>query len=268
MVNDHNNKDMVKERKFPIMELFGPTIQGEGIMTGTITHFLRTGGCGLRCTWCDSMFAVMPKEIKKYRTMMTTWEIIEAIAALPKAPYLTLTGGDPCLHKHLGEVVSAAYHQGMRVAVETQGQEFPNWLMECDVITFSPKGPSSGNIVDAKELARYCVALGKQRQQRICIKVVVFNEHDFVYALDVFHMIPPIYYDAFYFTAGTPVLEHTTDQAAMDEIASARANAVLITQHAIAEGVLTACTTENFNDKVHIGCQQHVLLWPDKDQGV
>lgn len=267
------NNAQPKERKFPIMELFGPTIQGEGLMSGTVTHFLRTGGCGLRCSWCDSMFAVDPKQIKAGRTMMTTWEIIDAIAALPFAPYLTLTGGDPCLHKHLGELIMPLNKQGMRVAVETQGQEFPPWLMDCDVLTFSPKGPSSGNIVDPQALAQYCIALGKKRRQRVCIKVVIFDEHDFMYAMDVYRLIPPIYYDAFYFTAGTPIFQIPMYQLPQDEEDKAadmarRIDTILVQQYAIAEGLLAGCATNQFNDKVHVGCQQHVLLWPDKDKGV
>ena len=86
-----------------IMELFGPTIQGEGIMTGTVTHFLRTGGCGLRCSWCDSMFAVLPEEIKKYRRLMSTADILKELTALPYAPYVTFTGGDPCIQPLLGD---------------------------------------------------------------------------------------------------------------------------------------------------------------------
>ncbi len=247
------------EKHIQIMELFGPTIQGEGLMTGTVTHFLRTGGCPLRCSWCDSMFAVDPHEIMLHRQLMTTWEIIDAVMALTWAPYITFTGGDPCIQQRLGDIIPAMNAHGMRVAVETQGMYFPTWLLECDVLTFSPKGPSSGNVVEFRPLADYCMSLGKRRKQRVCIKVVCFDQEDFDYAMQCYDHIPEVYYDAFYFTAGTPI----------DRDASiGRAFGVLDSQILLAEQMLSTARTIKFNDKVHLGCQQHVLLWPDKDKGV
>ncbi len=42
--------------KIPVMEIFGPTIQGEGMVIGQKTMFVRTGGCDYSCSWCDSRF--------------------------------------------------------------------------------------------------------------------------------------------------------------------------------------------------------------------
>ncbi len=251
--------------KIQVMELFGPTIQGEGLMSGTITHFLRTGGCSLRCSWCDSLFAVLPKEIKKHRTLMGTGEILYALLALPYAPYVTFTGGDPAIQDRLGDIVPALNQQGMRVAVETQGMFFPSWFDNCDVLTFSPKGPSSGNIVAWKDLAHYCMDLGQRRKMQICIKIVVFNEEDFEYAMNVYEAIPAWAYDSFYFTAGTPPYP----DGPFDDAASAnRILDVVHNQTTLADLMLKATGMARFNEKVHLGCQQHVLLWPSKEKGV
>lgn len=43
-------------RKIPVLEIFGPTIQGEGMVVGRKTMFVRTAGCDYRCAWCDSAF--------------------------------------------------------------------------------------------------------------------------------------------------------------------------------------------------------------------
>ena len=45
-----------KRKRMPIMEIFGPTIQGEGMVIGRKTMFVRTGGCDYSCAWCDSAF--------------------------------------------------------------------------------------------------------------------------------------------------------------------------------------------------------------------
>ncbi|MBO1911807.1 7-carboxy-7-deazaguanine synthase QueE, partial [Microvirga sp. 3-52] len=42
--------------KIPVMEVFGPTIQGEGMVMGQKTMFVRTAGCDYSCAWCDSSF--------------------------------------------------------------------------------------------------------------------------------------------------------------------------------------------------------------------
>ena len=43
-----------KLSKIPVMEIFGPTIQGEGMVIGQKTMFVRTAGCDYSCAWCDS----------------------------------------------------------------------------------------------------------------------------------------------------------------------------------------------------------------------
>ncbi len=260
--------------KLQIMELFGPTIQGEGIMTGTVTHFLRTGGCSLRCSWCDSLFAVLPDEIKKHRTMMDVGEIYDKLTDLAWAPYVTFTGGDPCIQERLGDLIPRLNIQaGMQVAVETQGMFFPDWLSTVDVVTFSPKGPSSGNIVDITELVAWLDVHAK-RSFKVCIKIVCFDQADYKYALDVYNKIPARFYDAFYFTAGTPQHNqkpmYKLPETEEDKIekAARRVEEVLTIQQSLAWDMLRATGTTGFNEKVHLGCQQHVLLWPDKDNGV
>ena len=51
-----------RAKLIPVVEIFGPTIQGEGAEAGVPTHFVRVGGCDYRCIWCDTMYAVDPDD--------------------------------------------------------------------------------------------------------------------------------------------------------------------------------------------------------------
>lgn len=254
-------------KTIPIIECFGPTIQGEGIMTGTITHFLRTGGCPLRCTWCDSMHAVLPEEVKARADWLEVHEILNAIRSLPRAPWITLTGGDPCMHKGLGDLISAL--QGVEsythVAVETQGTLFPDWLVKCDVVTFSPKPPSSGNAVDIQGIVDYLDNV-RPKHQRICIKVVVDMDdpRDFEYAMQVYSAIKPQLIEGFYFNACSPVLVEGEPQTV--NAASIRALVTLDLYTQLAEFMCQQNIM--WHQKTYVGCQQHVLLWPQHNEGV
>ncbi|MEQ9446083.1 MAG: 4Fe-4S cluster-binding domain-containing protein, partial [Rhodospirillaceae bacterium] len=127
--------------KFPVIEMFGPTLQGEGPMIGVRTHFIRFGGCPYRCKWCDSLYAVLPEEVKKNATRMTAHEISERISKLDKSNWITLTGGDPVMYD-LNSVVEVLGDH--KLSVETEGALWHDWLKSVEQVVVSPKAPSSG----------------------------------------------------------------------------------------------------------------------------
>jgi len=255
--------------KIAITEAFGPTMQGEGLMTGTITNFLRTGGCPLRCTWCDSMHSVDPLLIKEHGTRMEMSEIMTLLSAMPWAPYLTLTGGDPCMHKQLGEVIPFMNGMNTRVAVETQGTLFPDWLHRCDVVTFSPKGPSSNNVVDPLPILDWInansVSSSRKRMFQVCIKIVIGCAEDLDYAIDFFNKTDYSLYDQFWFNSCTPnpgfEIEHTTD---------ARLFGLHMEMRKLVSETLMRVEDKSFvpNDKFRMGFQEHLFVWPTETMGV
>ena len=147
--------DQTEEKKFPVIEIFGPVIQGEGVMAGHQTNFLRLGGCDYRCSWCDTMYAVDPDQVKENSTMMSTNEIIAGLVDLHnKYPVATVTisGGNPCMHKIDG-VIHMLNEARWEIVVETQGTLWQDWLLGCALVTISPKPPSSSMLfVEAREL--------------------------------------------------------------------------------------------------------------------
>lgn len=257
-----------KVRRIPVIEIFGPTVQGEGLQTGHITHFLRTGGCGYNCTWCDSMHAVDPVQVKANRTMMSNEEICHVIETLPKAPWITLTGGDPCLHDFT-DIINWCHgpKPNMAVCVETQGEIWPEWLRICDLVTLSPKGPTSGNVTDittfCMELSRVWSYLG-----RVCIKPVVFNNDDLYYALELYRTLNslPISapYTAFHFQVGSPL---TADIAAgsYHEREEWKRDIILERYQWLVEQLMSHAHL--FDHRVAITPQLHTLLWPLQDRG-
>ena len=249
---------MSKKGKLPVTELFGPTIQGEGMMTGTLSHFVRTGGCGLRCSWCDSLGSVLPDEVKKNSQWVTPSEIIQAIQKLRPAPWVTLTGGDPCMHKGLEDVVVGLGLQGIYTAVETQGQLFPEWLRMVDQLTFSPKGPSSGNVVDVEPLVSW---LYDSPAKPTCIKIVIHSTDDLTYAGEVWEIMKGISYDQFWLSAATDTeLVHPHDRERLTLMGYRDLSDMVLNRSAeignyLPEGMLR-------DPRLHVGCQQHVLIWP------
>ena len=191
-------------RLFPIMEIFGPVIQGEGIMVGAQTMFVRFGGCDYRCSWCDSLFAVLPVEVKKGRTLMAPEQILEELLRLgPYCRTVTLSGGNPVLHD-LYELIELLREYNYQIAVETQGTLFQNWVAECDVVTISPKPPSSGMTFNSTQLDTYfrCVP-----STNMCIKVVVFDAADYEFAMSLYENYSKMGECDWYLQPGTTIME-------------------------------------------------------------
>ena len=273
---------MEKERRIPIIEVFGPTIQGEGLLLGYPTDFLRTGGCGYKCTWCDSMHAVDPAQVKQNRRMMTIGDILLELEQLPRAPWLTLTGGDPCMHD-LGGLQNWCWAQGIHVCVETQGEFFPTWLNTVDVITFSPKGPSSGMNTDIIHFREALLSLRKRTAAQIVIKVVVFNEEDLKYASTLYNALrvnngSPLY-QKFYFQVGSPLTSELPDPEVIvgedhsepkDVIVrrlkgTLKRETILARYEWLVSELLKQVHELDYNTA--ITPQQHVLLWPLEEVG-
>lgn len=167
---------------FPVVEVFGPTIQGEGELAGMPTAFVRFGGCDYRCTWCDSLHAVLPADVRR-APRMTATEIAAAVAQLPAGPeWVTLSGGNPALLE-LGGLVARLHAGGRRVAVETQGSVWRDWLADVDLLTVSPKPPSSGMATAEHEAeTRTFMLRAAAASPAAVLKVVVFDPPDYEWA--------------------------------------------------------------------------------------
>jgi 7-carboxy-7-deazaguanine synthase len=163
-----------------ISEIFGPTIQGEGPLIGRPTVFVRTGGCDYRCTWCDTLYAVLPEHHDEWE-FMTPAGIMTRVDQLAGGnPVLvSLSGGNPALQP-LAPLIALGRRNGHTFALETQGSVAQPWFAELDWMVLSPKPPSSGMATDWDAFAA-CLAAARGRPHCV-LKIVIFNDADYAYA--------------------------------------------------------------------------------------
>ena len=176
--------------KIPVLEIFGPTIQGEGMVVGQKTMFIRTAGCDYSCAWCDSAFTWdgSAKDQIRQMTPEDIWDELVAIGG-EKFSHVTISGGNPALLKNIEFLLSILKENGMRTAIETQGSKWQDWLLQIDEVTISPKPPSSTMKTDFHKLD---AIIQKLAGKDISLKVVVFDDHDFEYAVKMHERYPGV----------------------------------------------------------------------------
>ena len=163
-----------------ISEIFGPTVQGEGALIGRPTVFVRTGGCDFRCSWCDTLYAVLP-EYRHEWIAMTPARIMARVEELSDGrPLLvTLSGGNPAIQP-LGALIGLGRERGYDFALETQASLASPWFADLAWLILSPKPPSSQMSTDWTAFDA-CLAAAKDGPRTV-LKIVVFDEADYAYA--------------------------------------------------------------------------------------
>lgn len=114
-----------------ISEIFH-SIQGEGILAGVSSVFIRTSGCNLRCTWCDTPYTSWKPE----GTDQTVESILRVVGEYP-ARHMVLTGGEPMLFEESVALCDALRQLGHHITIETAGTVFRP--VACDLMSISPK---------------------------------------------------------------------------------------------------------------------------------
>lgn len=116
-----------------ISEIFY-SVQGEGILTGVPSVFVRTSGCNLRCRWCDTPYASWKPE----GTEFSPEEILAKVQSWPAAKHVVLTGGEPMVAKEANALVEQIRTAGYHLTIETAGTlALPE--AGCDLASISPK---------------------------------------------------------------------------------------------------------------------------------
>lgn len=113
------------------------SIQGESSYAGLPCVFVRTTGCDLRCSWCDSEFTF---------TGGTTMTVDQIMSEVEKhnCDLVELTGGEPLLQPEIYELATRLADAGHTVLIETGGHRDTSKLDPRVIRIMDLKCPASG----------------------------------------------------------------------------------------------------------------------------
>lgn len=163
-----------------ISEIFH-SIQGEGILIGVPTTFIRTTGCNLRCSWCDTKYAYEEGEEMSLEEILAKVKDFAAI-------HICITGGEPLLQEDVITLIEGLCGEGYYVCLETNGsrsvEELP--CLDSLMISLDVKCPSSG--MHEKIAFSNIEMLGLSDQ----LKFVIGDKDDYEYAKKIIAGHKPI----------------------------------------------------------------------------
>ena len=177
-----------------IAEIFH-SIQGEGLLAGVPSIFIRTSGCNLRCHWCDTAYASWKPEGPE----MSIEEILKKITEW-NCDHVVLTGGEPMIAPDLPELATALKKQKKHITIETAGTIPPNGI-PCDLASLSPKlsnstpsperGPAWAKKHEATRLQPEVISKWI-RKYPFQLKFVVSSDNDLIEIKSRLLNLPPV----------------------------------------------------------------------------
>ena len=156
------------------------SIQGEGAWSGLPNVFIRTTGCNLRCSFCDTKYAYSKgKE-------MSVNEIIEKISNYP-CKHICITGGEPLLQEDIIDLINRLSKKGFKISIETNGSLSIEKIKDKNslMISLDIKCPSSK--MNDNNYFENINFLKKDDQ----LKFVVKNKKDYNYAKKILEKYKP-----------------------------------------------------------------------------
>ena len=154
-----------------VTEIFH-SIQGESSFAGQPCVFVRTTGCNLRCTWCDTAYAFHGG------TDMAVDEVVREVEKVGGTCRLVeLTGGEPLLQRDIGDLATALIATGYTVLCETSGSVPVDRVPESVVKIVDFKCPGSGE-VESNDWTN----LDRLSPERDELKFVICDRSDYEWA--------------------------------------------------------------------------------------
>jgi len=148
---------------------------------GLPTIFIRTTGCNLRCTYCDTTYAY------HQGTEMAIDDIIHSIKKW-RCKRVCVTGGEPLLQEDLLSLLTSLSKNNCEVSLETNGSlDIASFIsLENLVISLDIKCPSSG--------MHHKMFFGNIHSLRSIdqLKFVISDKKDFTYASSIIAQYKPL----------------------------------------------------------------------------
>jgi 7-carboxy-7-deazaguanine synthase len=142
------------------------SIQGESSWAGYPTTFVRTSGCHLRCTYCDTTYAYTNGN------KMSIEEILSAVDKY-KSEYVCVTGGEPLLQKNIYDLLSQLCDNNYKVSLETSGD------LDCHQVDPRVKKIIDVKTPDSGEPNKFCEENLKFKDRFTEFKFVICSQKDF-----------------------------------------------------------------------------------------
>lgn len=114
-----------------VVEVF-KTIQGEGILTGVVSVFVRFAGCNLRCKWCDEKAS---QDFDAGQNLSISELLIKMKKY--KCKNVVITGGEPLLQVDIVDFTKQLKKEGYFITIETNTTLKKKVV--CDLVSMSPK---------------------------------------------------------------------------------------------------------------------------------
>jgi 7-carboxy-7-deazaguanine synthase len=157
-----------------ISEIFY-SIQGEGTRAGLPCVFVRLQGCNLRCTWCDTPYAL---DIKQIEEEITFQKILQQIQFF-NCNFIEFTGGEPLMQPKSIELMNYLSENNYTVAIETGGSLLIDKLNSQIIKILDIKCPGS-NMSKFNKFENF-----KFLNKKDEIKFVLNDQQDFHWAMEV-----------------------------------------------------------------------------------
>jgi 7-carboxy-7-deazaguanine synthase len=164
-----------------VSEIF-TSIEGEGILFGTKTMFVRLAGCPFMCHWCDTPYALPMDSGIEYSIEEVKETILKNLQ--PNTYKVNFTGGEPLVqHEAVIELAKFVRQKGLRVYLESSCYDagrFAKVLPHIDICKVELKLRDS-KIVNEKQYnnllknEQECLRQAINNSKTTFIKVVVTN---------------------------------------------------------------------------------------------
>ncbi len=130
---------MAEPVSIKINEIFY-SIQGESLLAGKPTVFVRTAACNLRCTWCDTGYSFWQGKVMSLDEIMTE-------VKKHKTKYVCVTGGEPLGQRGTYPLMQLLIDEGYTVSLETNGSFTVKDVPPAVIKVIDIKCPDSGEAV-------------------------------------------------------------------------------------------------------------------------